>query len=121
MQSPQGQVKPPAGPTPAWLQAVVCAGASVVLYILIYVGMNVLGFDMAGAGPVFLVALAIPVGVVIAFGWLLFYLVRRTSAPTMATAGVAPPPGWYMDPHGSGSQRWWNGTVWSDAVRVPPQ
>ncbi|WP_109527273.1 MULTISPECIES: DUF2510 domain-containing protein [Nocardia] len=44
-----------------------------------------------------------------------------TYLPTpTATATADPPPGWYLDPQGSGNQRWWNGTVWSDAVRTPP-
>ena len=36
----------------------------------------------------------------------------------------APPatPGWYADPQGTGSYRWWDGTRWTDAVSsaIPP-
>ena len=32
----------------------------------------------------------------------------------------APPPGWYPDPDRFHSLRWWEGTDWSDARRVPP-
>jgi len=28
-----------------------------------------------------------------------------------------PGPGWYADPHGSGSVRWWDGTRWTDNTR----
>jgi hypothetical protein len=31
------------------------------------------------------------------------------------------PPGWYADPAGGPSQRWWDGYAWTDAVAVPAQ
>lgn len=30
------------------------------------------------------------------------------------------PAGWYPDPWGSASQRWWDGSAWSDDVTAPP-
>lgn len=30
---------------------------------------------------------------------------------------TAPPAGWYADPHGVGSTRWWDGTAWTDHVQ----
>jgi hypothetical protein len=37
---------------------------------------------------------------------------------------LPPPPGWYADPGGSGGQRWWDGTRWTEhvhrAVGAPP-
>jgi uncharacterized Tic20 family protein len=41
----------------------------------------------------------------------------------MAPAGApAAPPGWYPDPDGSGSHRYWDGTRWTDALSsaIPP-
>lgn len=40
-----------------------------------------------------------------------------TAWPAEASvAGSAPPAGWYRDPSGTGSQRYWDGTAWTDAV-----
>lgn len=40
------------------------------------------------------------------------------------TAVVVPPPavvppGWFPDPQGSGRQRWWSGTAWTDHIHPP--
>ncbi|WP_378148366.1 DUF2510 domain-containing protein [Cnuibacter sp. UC19_7] len=33
-----------------------------------------------------------------------------------------PPPGWHPDPEGSGRDRWWTGSAWSDTyAKAPPQ
>jgi uncharacterized protein len=31
-----------------------------------------------------------------------------------------PPPGWYPDPQRPGSNRWWNGSVWTEHVSATP-
>ena len=31
----------------------------------------------------------------------------------MSTPSVTPPPGWYADPNGAPTLRWWNGTSWT--------
>jgi hypothetical protein len=36
-------------------------------------------------------------------------IVRSRKSPA-----VASPPGWYRDPHGQGSWRWWDGNAWTD-------
>ncbi len=35
----------------------------------------------------------------------------------MSDATGSTPPGWYPDPHGSGGQRYWDGTQWTDNVQ----
>lgn len=32
---------------------------------------------------------------------------------------AGPPAGWYPDPASAGSERWWDGRGWGDAVRTP--
>jgi hypothetical protein len=42
--------------------------------------------------------------------------VVRQFASTVAPGNEARP-GWYHDPHGVASQRWWNGTAWTEHAR----
>lgn len=37
--------------------------------------------------------------------------------PAPRPAPQGPPPGWYVDPHGSGQQRWWDGTTWTEHIQ----
>lgn len=37
-----------------------------------------------------------------------------------AAPGPIAPAGWYSNPDGSPSKRWWSGTAWTDAVSVDP-
>jgi hypothetical protein len=40
---------------------------------------------------------------------------------TVPAAPQGPPPaGWYPDPAGSGGQRWWNGTAWTNETGFTP-
>jgi hypothetical protein len=39
-------------------------------------------------------------------------VLERMAAHQPVTQG--PPPGWYQDPDGTGAQRWWNGTTWTE-------
>ncbi|MGY0022713.1 DUF2510 domain-containing protein [Streptomyces sp. YJ-C3] len=32
---------------------------------------------------------------------------------------MTPPPGWYPDPHAPATERWWDGTAWTQARRQP--
>jgi uncharacterized protein len=34
---------------------------------------------------------------------------------------MSTPPGWYDDPGGSGAQRWWDGTAWTQQTQSRPQ
>lgn len=34
--------------------------------------------------------------------------------------GPLPEAGWYDDPHGTGGQRWWDGSQWTDHFHPPP-
>lgn len=53
---------------------------------------------------------------------------ERQPAPTVPPPGYQPPPpppppqnppaGWYADPHGSGGQRWWDGTTWTEHLQA---
>jgi len=38
------------------------------------------------------------------------------AAPAPVSAG--PPPGWYSDPSGSPTDRWWDGTKWTEHVQT---
>lgn len=42
------------------------------------------------------------------------------SLPAGSTASAAPPAGWYPDPAGSGGQRWWDGSKWTETVQPGP-
>jgi hypothetical protein len=48
--------------------------------------------------------------IAIAFGALAVVALVRRAAP----AAQAPPPGWFSDPSGHASQRYWDGTTWTD-------
>lgn len=61
-------------------------------------------------------------------GWIITAMLRPTAraearylrdvqAELNQPAGTnPPPPGWYLDPSGSGKSRWWDGRQWTDAV-----
>ena len=38
----------------------------------------------------------------------------------LSSGGGGAPPGWYQDPAGSHSLRWWNGSAWTDQLISPP-
>lgn len=42
------------------------------------------------------------------------------TADSPAAAPQVPPPGWYLDPYGSPSLRWWDGRYWTHHRRPPP-
>ncbi len=37
----------------------------------------------------------------------------------MTNGPATPPPGWYLDPSGSGDQRWWDGQQWTERTQPP--
>jgi hypothetical protein len=41
---------------------------------------------------------------------------REPEGPEPPAAGDDAPPGWYPDPDGAGTQRFWDGSRWSDHV-----
>jgi hypothetical protein len=46
-----------------------------------------------------------------------------SALPAAAVAPPGPPAGWYPDPGGAATQRWWDGSAWSDHVQAlaPPR
>ncbi|HET9653980.1 MAG TPA: DUF2510 domain-containing protein [Kineosporiaceae bacterium] len=63
--------------------------------------------------------------------WHLLVLLALVGMPALVVVGLVvmlarrkpaaqppqPPAGWYPDPGGSGKQRWWNGTTWTDGTQ----
>jgi hypothetical protein len=41
------------------------------------------------------------------------------SDPSWGTGGAPPRADWYPDPNGTGGQRYWDGTQWTEHTRVP--
>lgn len=42
-----------------------------------------------------------------------------TVSSSTPQAGIVAPPGWYRDPAGLASFRWWDGMRWTDVVHAP--
>jgi Protein of unknown function (DUF2510) len=47
--------------------------------------------------------------------WVREQLAHQLASASVPTNGARP--GWYDDPHGVASQRWWNGTAWTEHAR----
>lgn len=117
--------------------AVIAAGTSVVAIIgCVYPRRALDEVALAGTGIVFGIFLGgsiesdfdapglyvPPIGSLIAVGGAVIALLsHNASASPPAGAGAhgrarqgSSPPGWYSDPAGSGRQRYWNGTDWTE-------
>nr|WP_141812906.1 DUF2510 domain-containing protein [Nocardia bhagyanarayanae] len=64
------------------------------------------------------------VGGALLFVFLLLRALARAGGPRPGPSAllpppVGPPPGWYIDPAGSGNHRWWDGTRWTEVLQPP--
>jgi len=48
----------------------------------------------------------------------LFLLRGQAESRLALSTNLACPPGWYVDPWGQGTSRWWNGSYWTGRLRV---
>ncbi len=73
-------------------------------------------FRAAGTEKVTWLIVVVLVG---AIGALIWQFARRQDVLDAAGRIPAPRPGWYPEP-GTGTQRWWDGSAWTDHRHAPP-
>ncbi len=73
-------------------------------------------FRAAGSEKIMWVLIVVLTHVI---GALVWRFTKRDDVLRAAGQPSLPPPGWYPEP-ATGSLRWWDGTMWTDARHAPP-
>jgi|GEM_PF-1405270 len=110
------------GPTMWWVAAAVPFLVAAAMFG--WMGELAVQTPEDGSDPVGLAAVSMFVITVGSLGAALvgietLFLLRGQAGSRLArSANLACPPGWYVDPWGQRTSRWWNGSYWTGRLRV---